>query len=122
VLFPGVNCVDVTTDAFDFQNTAKTVADLTDTIFQALSYIFGNFLAVLPKIQSQRFDGLHSIVSFRILFEQHSHKHSRFFPPSEASASPPYSKYGVFSNRKKRHNNGNNTFSRIYIRRILQLS
>ena len=30
VLFPG----DVTTDAFDFQITAKTVADLTDTIFQ----------------------------------------------------------------------------------------
>ena len=46
---------------------------------EALFYIFGNFLAVLPKIQSQRFDGLHSIVSFRILFEQHSHKHSRFF-------------------------------------------
>jgi hypothetical protein len=30
-------------------------------------------------------------------------------------------KFGVFSNRKKRHNNGNNTFSRIFIRRILQL-
>ena len=99
---------------------------------EVLSYIFCNFLAVLPKIQSQRVDGLHSIVSFQILFERHSH--SRFFPPPfsfpmwtcrslcEAGASPPYSKFCVFSNRKKRHNNGNNTFSHIFIRRILQLS
>jgi hypothetical protein len=40
----------------------------------------------------------------------------------EAGASAPYSKFGVFSNRKKCHNNGNNTFSHIFIRRILQLS